>query len=256
MKALLVIAALAGVASAGPKVDPAVQAKADALFVKGQASYQDGKYQEAIAQFKQAYILVADPVYLFNIGQSYRKVGDCVAALDSYSRYLEVAPNAENRDKVKQWLTELKPCVDQRHAEQEAAARQAQEAAQRRQAEPRAPHAETRDSGLGYRLGGIALAGAGAVGIGIGVAYGIRGRDLRAQVATQCANSCQWDSEMIQDLDGAGRAANTAAWIGYIAGGVAVVGGVALYFYGRTRIETVMVGPTPGGAAVSARMRF
>ena len=59
---------LAGVAMAAPKPDPAAtQAKADALFVKGQASYQDGKFQAAIAQFKQAYDLVRDPIYLFNI---------------------------------------------------------------------------------------------------------------------------------------------------------------------------------------------
>lgn len=255
-RVLVVLALLLGVANAGPKVEPAVQARADALFVNGQASYRDGKYQEAISQFKQAYILVADPVYLFNIAQSYRKVGDCVAAYDNYSRYLEVAPNAENRDKVRQWLTELEPCVAQRHEEQEQAARKAQEEAERKRVDVPAPHAETRDRGLPFRIGGIALAGVGFVGVGLGVASGIRGRDLGAQVASACASSCQWDSDTIQSLDQAGRTANTRAWVGYIGGGIAVLGGAALYLYGRTRVETIMVSPTAGGATVGARMRF
>ena len=107
-----------------------------------------------------------------------------------------------------------------------------------------------------FRVGGFVLGGVGVIGLAAGVGYGIRGNDLKAQVATLCASSCQWDSEMIQSLDAAGRAANARAWIGYIGGGVAVLGGVALYFYGRTRVETVTVLPSPGGATVSAQMRF
>ena len=67
-------------AGAAPKPASPAQKQADALFEKGLASYQGGKYQDAIAQFKQAYDLVHDPVYLFNIAQSYRKVADCTSA--------------------------------------------------------------------------------------------------------------------------------------------------------------------------------
>ena len=252
MKALIVIAALAGVAVAAP--DAAVSAKADALFVKGQASYNEGKYQAAISQFKQAYELVKDPVYLFNIAQSYRKVGDCTAAYEHYTQYLDAAPNAENKDKVKQWLTELKPCVDQRQREQEDAARKAQEEAERKQLG--ITREEQRDGGRPYRLAGIVIGSIGVVGLGVGVGFGIRGSGLRSEVADRCNMSCVWDSMEIQDLHRAGETANTLSWIGYIGGGVALAAGVGLYWYGRSRVETVTVSPTAGGATVSAQLRF
>jgi len=254
MKALILIVALTGVAVAAP--DPAVVAKADALFVKGQASYNEGKYQAAIAQFKQAYELVKDAVYLFNIAQSYRKVGDCSAAYDYYTQYLEAAPNAENKDKVKQWLTELKPCVDQRQKEQEEAARKAQVEAERKQRDTAPTLEEQRDHGKPYRIAGIALGGVGIVGLGIGIGFGIRGASLKSEVADKCNMSCVWDSMEIQDLHQAGQRANTLSWIGYVGGGVALAGGVALYWYGRSRVETVTVAPTAGGATVSAQLHF
>src|SRR5262249_25111144 len=93
---VLVLALVARVAAA----DPAAQARADALFEKGQTAYQAGSYKDATELFKQAYELVRDPVYLFNIAQSYRKVLDCENASDFYNRYLTESPNAANKAKV------------------------------------------------------------------------------------------------------------------------------------------------------------
>ena len=94
MKWLIVVALLASAAHA----DPATQAKADKLFEQAQVDYQAGKYAEAIPLFQQAYELVHDPVYLFNIAQTYRKVLDCEGATTYYKRYLDEAPKAEKPD--------------------------------------------------------------------------------------------------------------------------------------------------------------
>ena len=260
MKALLVVAALAAVASASPKIDPAVQAQADGLFEKGEASYQAGRYQEAISEFKQAYELVRDAVYLFNIAQSYRKVGDCASAYDFYGQYLAAAPNAENKDKVKQWIGELQPCVDERRKEQADAARRAQDEAERKRrddelARPRSAPIANSDPGRPYRIAGIAVGGVGVAGLIVGVGYGIRSGHLKTQVADKCAMSCQWDSPEITSLDDAGHSANLRAWVGYLGGGLAMIGGVALYWYGATRAE-VVVTPAPGGATVGAHVLF
>src|SRR5262245_44470609 len=117
-RALCVLVAMAGIASASPKSSSPEQKQADALFVKGQASYESGKYPDAIEQFKEAYELVKDPVYLFNIAQSYRRVADCTAAAEYYRRYLDEAPNAENKQKVEQWLEEMRPCVEERQRQE------------------------------------------------------------------------------------------------------------------------------------------
>jgi tetratricopeptide (TPR) repeat protein len=134
MRAAIVLLALACATARADKIDPAVQAKADALFEKGQAKYLADEFQAAIELFKQAYELVHDPVYLFNIAQSYRKAADCEGAFDYYTRYLEAAPKAENRAKVEGWLREMQPCVEQRRQEHEAA-RRGEEAERQRRAE-------------------------------------------------------------------------------------------------------------------------
>jgi tetratricopeptide (TPR) repeat protein len=264
MRSLLVLCTLCGIAFAGPKpkTDPA-QAKADVLFEKGQASYQAGQYQEAIEQFKQAYALVKDPVYLFNVAQSYRKVADCVNAHDYYTQYQSEAPNAENKDKVNQWLRELQPCVDQRRNEQDAARRaeeaerQRKEEEARRAAEAAKPVPTEVDGGKPLRIAGIATGALGLTALTVGIVYGIKSQNIKNQVADMCSMRCQWDSTEITDLDAAGNRANTRAKIGYIAGGIATVVGAGLYVFGRTRIETVMVTPNGnGGASASVMVSF
>lgn len=266
MRSLLILCALAGIAFAGPKDKPKTdpkQAHADALFEKGQASYQGGKYQEAIEEFKQAYELVKDPVYLFNIAQSYRKVADCVNAHDFYTQYLTEAPSAENKDKVNQWLSELQPCVDQRHNEQDAARRaeeaerQRKEEEARRAAEAAKPVPVEVDRGAPLRVAGIVTGVIGVAGLSVGIVYGIKSQSIKNEIDDKCiTNHCQWDSMEILDLDAAGSRANTRAKIGYIAGGIATAVGAGLYIFGRTRVETVMVTPNAGGATASASFSF
>jgi tetratricopeptide (TPR) repeat protein len=261
MIARIVIALLlvAGVASAESKSN--AQKAADTLFEKGQASYEGGKYQDAITQFKQAYELVHDPVYLFNIGQSYRKVADCQNADRFYREYLEYSPDAENKQKVEQWLVELKPCVEQRERDQEAARKSQAEAERLRKERELArqePSETASDRGKPLRIGGIALASIGVVGLGVGIGYGIRGGHIKDEIDAQCTapRSCQWDSPPIQSLHQDGQSANLRAKVGYIGGGIAVLAGAALYMLGRTRVESVTVQPAAGGASVTAQLSF
>ena len=68
------------------------------------------------------------------------------------------------------------------------------------------------------------------------------------ELADACATSCNWDDPALRDKDEAGKRANTLSTISWISGGVALAGGVALYFVGRSKIEVV---PIEGGAAVA-----
>lgn len=264
MRILVVAIALAALAGTGhaDKVDPAVQAKADVLFEKAQADYQAGQYQASIELFKQAYELIHDPVYLFNIAQSYRKVLDCESAFDYYNRYLAGAPNAENKAKVQQWLAELQPCVEQRQKEHDAAKRGEEAERQRKEEEERrkraavAPRDSIVDNGETFRIAGIATGAVGGVGIIVGILYGIKGSNAKSDIATQCAMGCDWSAPNIQQLDNDGRHANTMAKVGYIGGGIAALVGAGLYVFGRSRIEHVMVTPAEGGASVTAQLQF
>lgn len=266
--ALATLCTLTTVSLAAPKrgVDPKKQAEADKKFIEGQTAYGQGKYQAAIQLFTEAYNLVRDPVYLFNIAQGYRKVADCVAAHEHYVKYLDEAPTAENEAKVRQWIVELKPCVEKAREREDEAAR-ANEEAERQRKEAEA--AQTRfesvqayetevDRGAGFRVAGIALAGVGILGVVAGAVYGVKGNTIRADIDAMCSppNTCLWSSDEIQALHDDGETANTRAKIGYIGGGVAFVAGIALYMIGRSRVETVTIVPTAGGATVGASVRF
>lgn len=245
-----------------PAPSRASQIKAGALFEKAQRHYQAGEYTAAIKLFTEAYELVRDPIYLFNLAQSYRKVLDCVKTSEYYERYLAEATDADatQRARVQQWLREIAPCVEQRReeaerarrAEEEARARQA-EALQRERAEA-ARQPQEIDRGRSLRIAGIAAVSVGAVGLGLGTWFSIRGSQLASELAEACAESCDWTE--LADEDAAGRRANTIAAIGWIGGGFAVGGGVALYLLGRARIEHVQLAPAQGGATVSARLAF
>lgn len=266
--ALAAAAALAALAASAPPAaadKPAVpahhgQTRADALFDQGQKHYQAGEYREAIRLFAEAYELVHDPVFLFNLGQSYRKVLDCVNAYDHYQRYLADATDADaqQRERVAQWLHELAPCVEERRAEVERVRRaDAAERAQREEALRRQREETSRrgaDRGRGLRIAGVAAAGAGAIGLGLGVWFSIRGAQLRSELDDACAAGCDWS--MLEGKDAAGHRANVIAAFGWIGGALAVGGGAGLYLLGRSQIERVQIAPVAGGATVSARLSF
>jgi len=262
----LVLAPLGGARADG--IDTATQAKADVLFEKGQAHFQAGEYQAAIQLFQDAYALVNDPVYLFNIAQSFRKTLDCVAASDYYNRYLAQAGNgdAKTATKVQGWLRELQPCVEQRRQDREAVEHAAQiereqkarEEAERQRQLAAASHPVVReiDRGRGWRLGGIATASVGVVGLALGVTYSVIGANKKTDAANQLAMIHDLTDPTYLSLDKDGRNANTLATVGYVAGGVLALGGVAMYVYGRIDVERVVVTPAPGGATVGVTGSF
>jgi tetratricopeptide (TPR) repeat protein len=260
--AILIVAVLGTSIAHADKVPVDTQAKADGLFERAQANYEANQFQAAIELFKQAYDLVHDPIYLFNLAQSYRRVLDCEAAYDYYHQYLDAAPKADNKAKVLQWLTELQPCVEQRQKEHEAARKGEEAERLRREEEDRkrraalAPQETLVDHGGTLRLAGVITIGVGSVGVAVGALYSVKGSNLKSDLATACMAGCRWDDPAIRQLDTDGQHANTIAKIGYIGGGITALVGAGLYVFGRSRVEHVMISPAEGGATVTARLRF
>ena len=82
-------------------------------FDRGAKLYNLGHFQEAIPEFEKAYELDASPIFLFNIAQSHRQLGNKERALFFYRRYLEQAPNAPNRDDVERRMKDLQAALQQ-----------------------------------------------------------------------------------------------------------------------------------------------
>jgi outer membrane protein assembly factor BamD (BamD/ComL family) len=95
MRALIVLVMLAGVAAAQP-VDPAVRARADAAYAEGSTAYDANDFTRAALKFEEAYSLVADPAFLFNIGQAYRQAKECVKAAAAFAKFIELVPDSPN----------------------------------------------------------------------------------------------------------------------------------------------------------------
>jgi tetratricopeptide (TPR) repeat protein len=101
---------LARAASAQP-IDPASKAQADAAHAEATVAYNANDFMRAALKFEEAYRLVNDPAYLFNIGQSYRHGQECVKAADAFAKYVELVPDAPNIAKAKDLLKETTSCA-------------------------------------------------------------------------------------------------------------------------------------------------
>jgi tetratricopeptide (TPR) repeat protein len=85
----------------------AVDAEIDEHVAQGHRLYQLGRYQEAIAEYRRAYELRADPPFLFQIAECYRQLGATEQALFYYDRFLAGAAEGAGRDAAEERVSEL-----------------------------------------------------------------------------------------------------------------------------------------------------
>jgi tetratricopeptide (TPR) repeat protein len=86
---------------------PVPDGEADRHAMLGERLLARGQAQEAIAEFRRAYELRAEPRYLFDIAEGYRQLGLRDQALFFYQRYLSAAPDASDRDEVEEQIAAL-----------------------------------------------------------------------------------------------------------------------------------------------------
>jgi tetratricopeptide (TPR) repeat protein len=103
--ALFAVVALAPLAA---RAEPTEAQKRDAKELNDKATrlYEIGRYGEAIEEYQKVYLMVEDPVLLYNIAQSYRLWGKPEDAARFYRNYLRRAPNAPNRADVEKKIAD------------------------------------------------------------------------------------------------------------------------------------------------------
>jgi tetratricopeptide (TPR) repeat protein len=96
-----------------PGVAAAQESKADVharrAFKKGKSLFQAGRHLEALAQFSAGYELSRRPLFLFNMGECARKLGEPDRARSYYERYIAEDPSGPLVVVAKQRLAELGP---------------------------------------------------------------------------------------------------------------------------------------------------
>ena len=103
---LAVLLCGANIAAARPAEDASI-AEAKQHYMSGMAHFNLQEYAQAIAEFEAAYRLKPDPVFLYNLGQTYRLSNNAERALYFYKAYLRSAPDAPNRAEVEGRIANL-----------------------------------------------------------------------------------------------------------------------------------------------------
>jgi len=109
------LVALAFVATfAMPKLAGAEQCSREEMaaakphFNSGAKAFRIGELQKAAEEFKAAYEACASPLFLYNLGQTYRQLKDPEKALYFYKQYLSTTPTTdERRADVQKWIEQL-----------------------------------------------------------------------------------------------------------------------------------------------------
>jgi tetratricopeptide (TPR) repeat protein len=101
MRGFLVLAVLCAPVSADDL------AKAHEAYHAGSQHYDLGEYREALESFKEAYRIHEDPIFLFNLAQCYRQLGDKAQAVRMYRSFLNKNENAPNRNQVRDMIAKL-----------------------------------------------------------------------------------------------------------------------------------------------------
>lgn len=102
--------------AAEPSRDAKQEAKA--RFVAGQSHYNLNEFNEALREFKEAYRLYPDPVFLFNLGQCERQLDHYEEAIRFYRSFLREQPKAPNRQEVLRKIEEMETALKAKEAQE------------------------------------------------------------------------------------------------------------------------------------------
>jgi tetratricopeptide (TPR) repeat protein len=133
VSALVAVLAVLGQAHA----EDAATKRARKAYDKGEKLFALGRFDEALTAYEDAYDAKPLPGFLFNIGQCHRNLGDLDAAIFSFQKYLELAPDADNHDAVVELIDELEQ--QQAREEEERRDRKLQRDPEPRGETPRRP---------------------------------------------------------------------------------------------------------------------
>lgn len=235
--------------------NPGGLTKPDAIehFKKGNALYNAGDFAEAVKEYKAGMLAESSAVFNFNLGQSYRQLGDYTQAKWHYQRYLNsgLATN-EEREAIEKVIAKMDAELQQKARTEPPTAPQTSIDRAPPAAAPSPSPATTTDTsspwyqdGIGWGLTGVGVA-SGAVS---GVLF-LQSADLEndADAAPSAGQA--------QALRDKAATRSTAGTIVGIAGGAFLIAGVVKLVIHPSSPQaptTVTLGVAPSGVWVSGR---
>jgi tetratricopeptide (TPR) repeat protein len=171
--------------------------RAEELFFNGKRLYTEGSYEAAILAFQESYELSKEPQLLYNIGNTYERLGDFANARRYLDQYRAFAPENE-RDVLSRRISAL----DQRQREKEQKERDAAAAAaannpktgptqpqQNPNTTPVTQPDKPKKKDRIYGPAAIGLTAGVAVGLGLGIGFGVKASGEKNQALEGCMNA-------------------------------------------------------------------
>jgi len=243
---LLALLATAVSASADPAADAAAHSAA------GKKAFADGKYTEAIAEFRAANALQADPKLLYAIAQAQRMANDCAAAIISYEEFIKTKADDKLVEYSEANITRCKEQLAKEPPKDPIVAPKPIEPPPKPVVVEPPPPRDDRASWTSDWVG-HGLVGGGVIAGAIGIVLWTGGRSDAAAAA---------DAENHADFIAARAAADGAVTKQRIGIGIAVTGvaaiAVGIIHYRMAGNKEVRVGAAPAanGGAVFAKVTF
>ncbi len=258
-------------ASSAPASDEDAKLKrAEELFNNGRQLFKEGAYESAILAFTESYELSKLPDILYNIGNSYEKIGDFANARKYLDQYRAYAP-----EKERETLTRRIQNLDARLREQDEKARaERDKQPPPDQVDPNndpnktqpVPEPEPQPEPKKDRVFGPAAIGLTAVavaGLGLGVGFGVSAekQSKEAQQFCQPAGATTFCTVDAEDALAKQKSRALIADISFGVAGAAAIAVIALVAVKATKKKTeqrASLSPyfSPRGAGVSLGLRF
>lgn len=243
LRALCLLTLLGAVAPEAHAQDATTEARAKELYENGAALYEEGRYEEAILAWEEAYRLSSRPVLLFNIANAYERLGRYDEAIDALSRYRAFA-KAEERESLDRRMQNL----ERRRDEARAAAANTTPTPTPTPTLTPTPAAGT----PGRSPVPFVLMGAGVAGVGVGAVFGARSLGAGAEAEALCVGEGPLCPDTAAPYLESAKKSALIADVSLITGAVLIVGGLGLGVFGN-QSEAVSLSVSPSSLTLSAR---
>lgn len=221
--------------------------RARRLFNEAETRFAQGEYRQALALYQQAFELKPLPGFQLNIGQCYRRLGQCDKAIEHYRRYLDQSRNPKHQ-------ADAQGLID--HCERQLA--------EERRNVPGPPAAGAKQAEAPPAPVTAPVSGPPAprrrlrphffwTGVGVSAALLLTGTITGSLALGKSSrfNDPNTPSGELGDLKSSGESLRTASTVTFALGLVATAGTAALLFFTdfrpKERAASVSASPIPGG---------
>lgn len=219
--------------------------RARELYENGTILYEEGRYEDAIVAWEEAYRLSSRHALLYNIANAHERMGNYEEAIDTLGRYRAYAPASE-RDVLDRRLRNIeRRMIEEGGSSGSSSGTSGSGAAGSTTTEPVVPREPRVRSDIDVLP--IGLLGVGAVALGTGAAMGIRSSVTSAQLETVCIDGvCPSTADGLLTTN---QRSAIIADVGFVVGTAAAATGVVVLVMD----ERLLVAPTPGGLMLEGR---